>query len=594
MGIDLTTLPNYRPYTNIQPFTVRDGATYLLVLEGMREWLRDTLVPHLDKEINELAETWGVNAEDIKGRFDTLAEELVTRVDTAVEGVDADAAAALAAKAASEAARDLAAQYASDAAEVQDSTVTGLVNSEATSLRTALESLFASASVQEAVEDGRLSADALAASFVDKALTESGYLAPTSLDDKYENYYFPSEVVYVSPTGNDTFNGRAPRKAFKTIKAAVESGAKLINVLPGTHNQTEMIDVPAGVRIIGGGKDNTIVLSTIVSEPAAFVLGNNSKISDLTINGVNSDEGATGILLAGNTGRQVLSDVDVTMFYPSCILFESQAGSQFRGVNVGANCRDSLTGGSRYAVAVATDTAPAGAVPRSFVNFQSQGSPAFNFGGCDNFYISNSTIGDLRYTNDSRGVSIVASRILNQMLLEIKGHNNSILACNINPEIQIMPGTDNVTLSGSFNRDVIDKSGNGRNNVTHFWKAYTPIITGGNGGTFDIGNGTLMAYYSRSGSRITIDIRLTVGSTTVLPAGELRIGLPYDKSVTLIQEGSAGRIVSGSTVKTLTYQIPATTYVRLYPVDSNSPISSASPVAMAPGTELRFSCNYNQ
>lgn len=39
-----------RPYNNVQPFTYRDGLSYLEVLESLRAYIRDVLVPHLNKE----------------------------------------------------------------------------------------------------------------------------------------------------------------------------------------------------------------------------------------------------------------------------------------------------------------------------------------------------------------------------------------------------------------------------------------------------------------------------------------------------------------------------------------------------------------
>ena len=52
-----------RPYGNVQPFTYRDGATYLEVLEGMRSWLRHTFVPHIDSEMSEIVTSWDAQIE---------------------------------------------------------------------------------------------------------------------------------------------------------------------------------------------------------------------------------------------------------------------------------------------------------------------------------------------------------------------------------------------------------------------------------------------------------------------------------------------------------------------------------------------------
>lgn len=137
-------LPAYRPYTNIQPFTVRDGATYLLVLEGLREWLNDQLVPHVDKEISELIASWEGNTSELITTVEQKIAEVIALVNTAVEGVNEDAAAAIAAKAAAEAARDLAEQYASQAEAVQDQAVASIFLEATSLLRNALDSVYVS------------------------------------------------------------------------------------------------------------------------------------------------------------------------------------------------------------------------------------------------------------------------------------------------------------------------------------------------------------------------------------------------------------------------------------------------------------------
>ena len=153
MGIDLSTLPGYRPYTNIQPFTVRDGATYLLVLEGLREWLRDTLVPHVDKEISELVSSWQGNTAELTATFQALASNMLAQVNAAVEGVNEDAQAAIAAQLAAEAARDLAEQYSGNAVEFQDAAMTTIFNNAASLFRTAIISTVGSELLVEDPED---------------------------------------------------------------------------------------------------------------------------------------------------------------------------------------------------------------------------------------------------------------------------------------------------------------------------------------------------------------------------------------------------------------------------------------------------------
>ena len=84
-----------RQYSNITPFTYRDGLTYLEVLEGLRTWIYDVLVPHIDTEIGGLSVDWTANvdlmlantmaqleAQDIA--MSTKVSEMTAYVDTAV------------------------------------------------------------------------------------------------------------------------------------------------------------------------------------------------------------------------------------------------------------------------------------------------------------------------------------------------------------------------------------------------------------------------------------------------------------------------------------------------------------------------------
>lgn len=49
------------PYTNVVPFTVRDNSTMLMILNGLREWIRDKLIPHLDDNFTKMVEAWEQN-----------------------------------------------------------------------------------------------------------------------------------------------------------------------------------------------------------------------------------------------------------------------------------------------------------------------------------------------------------------------------------------------------------------------------------------------------------------------------------------------------------------------------------------------------
>ena len=77
--VSVQGFPQYaRPWNNITPFTYRDGMTYLEVIESLRLWLKNTLVPHINSEMLEIGEAW--NAE-------VLA--LVAEIDSAITDANA-------------------------------------------------------------------------------------------------------------------------------------------------------------------------------------------------------------------------------------------------------------------------------------------------------------------------------------------------------------------------------------------------------------------------------------------------------------------------------------------------------------------------
>ena len=71
-----------RPYSNVTAFTARDGSTYLEVLEQLRSYIRDTLVPHFNAQYGNLSEDWLKNILDLNN---SIAEQLQVQ-DSKIEG----------------------------------------------------------------------------------------------------------------------------------------------------------------------------------------------------------------------------------------------------------------------------------------------------------------------------------------------------------------------------------------------------------------------------------------------------------------------------------------------------------------------------
>jgi len=233
MPIVLNNFPEYRPYSNVQPFTVRDGATYLLQLEALKDWLRDYVIPHINTETGELAESWKTQTEFLIENWNTLSVQLVAQVQTIADGADADAQAAQTARLAAEAARDLAEQFASEAAEVQDAAITGIFNNTSSLFRQAADGVYALSADLDAVEatlaSGRLSEATLDARFGEKAaatdldaveaVITSGRLSETTLDGRFGA--IEDQIVDLDDKANKNLRGTY---AARPNPAGIEDG----------------------------------------------------------------------------------------------------------------------------------------------------------------------------------------------------------------------------------------------------------------------------------------------------------------------------------------------------------------------------------
>lgn len=106
--VPITGFPEgLRPYNNITPFTYRDGLTYLEVLESLRAYIRDILVPHVDTEVGQLAAAWDAEvsalittinaaltaqAEDVNGALSAQTAANAEAIDGLTDSVNASIA----------------------------------------------------------------------------------------------------------------------------------------------------------------------------------------------------------------------------------------------------------------------------------------------------------------------------------------------------------------------------------------------------------------------------------------------------------------------------------------------------------------------
>lgn len=271
----------------------------------------------------------------------------------------------------------------------------------------------------------------------------------------------PSEMVDVKRHGAVGDGAVDDTAAFE---AALQASV-YVYVPPGAYVISRTLQIPPTARVFGGGKYNTVMLHA--NDDDFALLAARCSLADLSIEGQGGDFGGRGLVISDSDGQQSLQSVGVVGFDGYCIDFESpDAGSQFRAVQVDVARTDAGTGSERYAVHVAPQQQLA-AVPRSFMQLETQGLCAIDFGGCNDMYVVASTLGDLKFTSESRGVNISASRLLNQEQLTIDGHGVTIVGCDIAAQITLAPGADHIVVApNAFNRlPVIDRSGNDRHQL---------------------------------------------------------------------------------------------------------------------------------
>lgn len=229
MPIPTFSYPNFRPYSNVQPFTIRDGATYLMTLESLRDWIRDTLVPHLDAEIAELVTGWESNVTDVVTQFEQISSALIETANGLAGQSEASAVAAEAAKIAAEAARDLAQQYASNAVEAQDGAIADLLDNTSTETRQKLNTLYVAVGTYNALAD----------------IINSGRLSEEVLNDRFELKVDLSYLTDVIDTLDATDAGLATRA--DSLETLTTTGRLGENALDTRYKRVE--DIPHAVFI---------------------------------------------------------------------------------------------------------------------------------------------------------------------------------------------------------------------------------------------------------------------------------------------------------------------------------------------------------
>ncbi len=364
------------------------------------------------------------------------------------------------------------------------------------------------------------------------------------------------------------------------------------------------ITLPTDTWLIGANKRTTKLQHAV--NAAMLTMGNGAGLFNLYLEGDGDNYTGVGLAFGGTNGNQVIEHCRILNFQGEALSFSELAGSrvcvhdlEVNRWNIATHAQ-ALTGSGLFSIAISS-VPELSAVPRKFSMIESNGGPTFSFGGCNNVFVSDSFLADLAYDPDSRGVRIVSCRIANQAALDLDGHQNGIVGCDIAPALTLVSGTDDWSLVGNaYNGGpVTDNSGNGRNRVESQTVAYTPTWTATAGTAPAIGNGTLKAHYSRINGRIQVSIELTIGSTTTVgSAGNWRFSVPVaflgDTGFSTVQVGSCTILDASAVARTfpLPRILQGTSYIEIE-LTTGGLVSFNAPYTWATGDIVRLTLSYD-
>lgn len=318
-NIPVIGYPDFQPYTQITPFTVRDGATYLLVLEGLRDWIRDVLVPHVDSQISGLETSWETQTTSLVDQTNAIIADLTAQVNAAITDMQSQVDAATAAQTAAESARDQAAEYASTVVAFQDTAVQGLVDDGTSATSIALHNIFATvdalntqvgridALVTLTNPGGRLGADTIAANDITRRIAGRGAVY----------------MVDYPRLAGETDDSAALQRA---ITDAQTRGAHVIELGANIHLVTQ-VNVNTDYLTIRSGSKTGTTINFDGDVNCLFITGNYVALENIRFYNSVTPRTVFPILFSGaNQGR-------VSNCY-----FDSISGGRFAGVR--------FTGGS--------------------------------------------------------------------------------------------------------------------------------------------------------------------------------------------------------------------------------------------------------
>jgi len=381
------------------------------------------------------------------------------------------------------------------------------------------------------------------------------------------------------------------------IAACVAAGGDTLNLPGGTFCYKPLPngqDLPVSLQ--GAGRGKTII--KVIDDGVVFNRLAQSELRGLTIDLQGNVNGPQGTPIAATacvfkTGSFGARDDAIEIKNANattglCIDFQSNGGSMF--VSTGSTYYTLATPGVRAAVAVTgTDTA---ATSRHFTDAESGGCTLYDFGGCNDFYVSGGYTNGLIFNAASSKVLMTNVRIgAAGGTVTVRGQaklSNCIFAGPV-----ILEGTNHRFDCEVPGFDITDNSTGSQVEIKS--RAYTPAWTASTTAP-SLGNGTLKGFFDRTGNRITITIDLTIGSTTSVGAGVWAFSEPKLDAAAMVQASGGGftQCGAGTNFQLNARTSPGGQKVELFYVNGSGALANlaANSRTWATGDNLRFTHSY--
>lgn len=365
-----------------------------------------------------------------------------------------------------------------------------------------------------------------------------------------------SAVVSFTPSGSGAVNRTIQAKLQETasvkdfgatgdgvtndtaaIQAALSSGAKSVYFPDGVYLVQSSLTIPTNVLVYGESKYSTQIKKGFNGDLILF--GEGAQMHRLYLEGQGATYTGRGIVISGSNGRQVITECKIVDFAGFCIEFElTGSGSQSSFTDL-LIYRYNGTAAGNYAVKV-QDLPELTAKPRKFQQIETGGNKFIAVGGCNDLFISDSFVGEILLSDDSRAFLCTNTRVgVNETTMDIRGKGVTFTGCAFAPSITVVLGTVPVSIEGCyFNGTVTDNTVNAVNLISAPAVTFTPTWTASTTNP-TIGDGTLRGWYSRSGSMVSATYEIIMGSTTTFGTGNYAFSLPRMSASPSVHVGSA-------------------------------------------------------